>query len=131
LWLALAVSGRTGWADAGGSGVGTIAFWAFAFGVGFRGFASGHQTNGIASLIVLGLPVALYVLLRAGLDDVAALLPTAATYLPAARGISWPWAVGLTLLTLSAGYLIRRGLLRCESDLRAWYDANQGQKSAA
>jgi hypothetical protein len=129
LWVALAVSGRIVWWDALAAAVGALAVWAFAFAVGFYGFTSGHQTNGIASLLTLGLPMVLYGLWQAGLPGLASLVPTAAAFVPLKTGVTWPWAAGFGLTSAAAATIAWRSLVRCEAALRAWYDANQGRKS--
>ena len=129
LVFALAWSGRVPVADALAAVVGAVAFWAFAFALGFRGFSTGHQTNGVASLLTLGMPMLLWLLLRAGLNDLAAFVPTAAVYLPTAAGVSWTWLAGVVVMAGVAAYFLRRGVVGCETDLRRWYDANQGTRS--
>jgi hypothetical protein len=129
LWAALAYSGRIAWWDAVAAAVGAGVLWAFAFAVGYRGFATGHQTNGIASVLTLGLPLLLYALWRVGLEGVASFVPTAAAFVPLKTGVTWAWAGGLVLTAAATGWLLRQGVGRCERDLRAWYDANQGAKA--
>jgi hypothetical protein len=129
LWVALAVSGRVAWWDALAAAAGGLALWAFSFALGFRGFATGHQTNGMASLLTLGLPLLLYGLWQAGWHGVASLVPTAAAFVPLKTGVTWAWAAGLALTAGSAAWITRRTLVRCDADLRVWYDANQGRKS--
>ena len=127
LWTALAVSGRVAWYEAVAAAIGGVALWGFSFAVGFRAFCSGNQASGIASLLTLGLPLVLFALLRAGQDDVAGFVPTAACYLPLKNGLTFTWAAGLLLTILVTIHLTRRGLARCDAELRAWYDANQGR----
>ncbi len=129
LWLALAISGRAAWYEALAAAVGGAALWAFSFAVGFRAFCTGNQASGVASMLTLGLPILLFALLRTGLMTGAGFVPTAACYLPFSTGLTLSWAVGLILMTLAAIYLSRQGLARCDPELRAWYDANQGQKA--
>jgi hypothetical protein len=129
LWVAMAVSGRVMWWDSVAAAAGAFVLWGLAFAVGYRGFATGNQTNGVASLFTLGLPLALVGLWRLGLYDLAALVPTAAAFVPMKLGVTWGWLVGFTLTAAFTAWLLRTGLNRCETDLRAWYDANQGKKS--
>lgn len=129
LWAALAVSGRVTWVQAGAAAVGGAAVWVFAFAVGFRAFCTGNQASGVASLLTLGMPLVLVALLRAGWETAAAFVPTAAAYLPLRDGLSLSWLAGLVLVAGASAALARRGLDRCDAELRAWYDANQGRKS--
>jgi hypothetical protein len=108
---------------------GGAVLWAFSFAVGFRAFAAGNQSNGVASLVTLGLPLLLFGLLKAKLDAAAALVPTGLCYLPLRDGLTGTWAAGFVLTALATTVLARRGLSRCEADLRRWYDRNQGKKS--
>ena len=128
LWLAMGLSGYSTWAGALASAIGGLSLWAFCFAVGFRAFATGNQTSGLASVITLGFPLLLYGLLRFGLGAWAGLLPTGLCHLPAMGAWNWTWPLGLAL-TLGIAYrLTRSGLRNCDRDLRAWYDANQGTR---
>lgn len=129
LWIALAVSGRIAWWDALAAGVGGLVLWAFAFAVGFRGFATGHQTNGIASLLTLGLPMVLYGLWQAGWHTAAAFVPTAVTFIPLKTGVTFAWAAGLFVTGGIALVMIWQGVRNCDANLRRWYDTHQGQRS--
>lgn len=130
LACALGLAGRIAWWDILAALLGALVFWALAFAIGFRGFASGNQTNGIASLITLGLPMALVGLWRVGQFELASLLPTAAIFVPLKTGSTLAWAIGILGTGVVAILLLRQGLTRCDQDLRAWYDANQGRKTA-
>jgi hypothetical protein len=129
LWLALAISGRVAWYEVTAAAIGGLMLWAFSFAVGFRAFSTGNQASGVASLLTLGLPLLLFVLLRTGLDTLAGFVPTAVCYLPLKTGLTWSWAAGLALTSVATVCLTRQGLARCETELRAWYDANQGRKT--
>jgi hypothetical protein len=129
LWLALGVSGRNGWPEVLAAAAGGALLWAFSFAVGFRAFAAGNQSNGVASLVTLGLPLALFGLVRADLGALAGLVPTGLCYLPLRDGVTAAWAVGFVLTGATTAVLARRGLNGCEADLRRWYDRNQGKKS--
>ncbi|MEO2091319.1 MAG: hypothetical protein ABGY75_17810, partial [Gemmataceae bacterium] len=129
LWAALAISGRVMWwealAAAGGAGV----LWAVGFAVGFRSFATGYQTSGLASLFTLGLPLLLFGLLKAGWTTAAGLVPAGLCHLPVSSGVNWGWVAGMVGWLGVAAWLTRTGLANCDTDLRAWYDANQGKKA--
>ena len=129
LWVALAVSGRAAWYEVHAAAMGGLGLWAFSFAVGFRAFCTGNQANGVASLITLGLPFLLFALMRAGLEPVAAFVPTAACYLPLQTGVTLTWGAGFALMLAATVRLTDRGLMRCDAELRAWYDANQGRKT--
>jgi hypothetical protein len=129
LWLALAASGRSAWYEVLAAAVGGGLLWGFSFAVGFRAFCTGRQASGVASVMTLGLPLLLFVLLRAGLDVLAAFVPTAGCYLPLRDGLTWSWAAGVVLMAAATRWLTRKGLARCEPELRKWYDANQGRKT--
>jgi hypothetical protein len=130
MWVAMAVSGRTDWWGVAAAAVGSAAVWAFGFAFGFRSFSTGSQTNGLASLFTLGLPMALFAVVKFGLGEFAGLIPAGLTYAPLALGVNWSWWVGVLVLTAGTVWMSRTGLRNCETELRKWYDANQGKKSA-
>ena len=130
LWLALGVSGRNTWPEVLAAAIGGGMIWLLFFAVGFRLFAAAGQTNGVASALTLGLPMVLVGLVRGGWDGAVPFVPPGLCYAPTGLGLSWACAaaaVGTAGLTI---WLTRRGLVRCDADLRRWYDANQGKKSA-
>jgi hypothetical protein len=129
LWVSLAVSGRVLWTDALGAALGGLLLWGFSFAAGFRAFSSGRATNGLASVLTLGLPLLLVLLVRAGLESIAAFVPTAACYLPLRTGMTETWAAGFAVMLAATIWLTDRGLSRCDRELRSWYDVNQGRKT--
>jgi len=131
LWLALGISGRATWPGAIGAMLGGCVLWAISFAIGFRAFATGNQTSGLASIFTLGLPLLLVALYRANLTAYAGLVPAGLCHLPVTVGLNASWFVGLVVTSASAIWLTRTGLRCCDADLRCWYDANQGQKAAA
>lgn len=131
LWVAMGVSGRSSWECVTAAAVGGVAFWAFGFAVGFRAFATGNQTSGLSSVLVLGLPLVVWGLLRAGQPQLAGLIPTGLSYLPVSGHLGWGWAVGLVGTLGLTGWLTVQGLAKCDPDLRKWYDANQGRRAEA
>lgn len=129
LWVALVVGNRIAWYEGLAAAAGGAVLWMFYFSVGFRAFCTGRQASGVASLLTLGLPVVLAALLKLGFTELAGLVPVGACYLPAAGGVTVGWAAGLVVMGAATVWLTRRGLLRCDAELRAWYDANQGRKT--
>ena len=129
LWLALGLSGRTSWPEVIAAAAGGGLLWLFSFAVGFRAFATGNQSNGTASVLTIGLPLALFGLLKAGYPAAAAFVPTGLSYTPVGVGLTWAWPASALLWAGVTACLARRGLARCDSDLRRWLDANQGRKS--
>jgi hypothetical protein len=126
LWIALAVGGRISIPAALAATAGGFVLWAFGFAVGFRAFSTGHQTSGLSSLIVLGMPLLLLGLMRAGAVDLAAMLPVGLCHVPASAGLHAGWFAGMFITSLGTGWLIHSGLKFADRDLRKWYDANQG-----
>ncbi len=129
LTIAMVGSGRIQPWDGLAALAGALLLWALAFAVGFRGFASGHQTNGIASLFTLGLPLALIGLWQTGYSELASLLPPAMVFVPLKTGLTLINGFGFLLTSGVVILLLRKGLARCDRDLRAWFDSHQGQKS--
>lgn len=131
LWVAMGVGGRASWECVVAAAVGGVAFWAFGFAVGFRAFASGNQTSGLSSVVILGLPLLVWGLLKANQPDLAGLIPTGLSYLPVSGHLGWGWAVGLVGTLSVTAWLTAQGLAKCDPDLRRWYDANQGRRAEA
>lgn len=129
LWGALAISGYATPLQAIAALIGGLALWAFSFAIGFRLFATGNQSNGLASFITLGFPLAVMGLYMAQQPQLAALVPTGLCHVPVTNGIGWRWFVGMLMTVSLTIWLARNGLRNCDADLRKWYDANQGRKS--
>lgn len=129
LWIACAINGRISVMDAIAAAFGSLLLWAFAFAVGFRGFATGHQTNGIASLITLGCPMILYAFWTTQQPMLVALVPTSVAFLPMKTGITLEWLAAFAFTGLITTHLLTRGFARCDGDLRKWFDAHQGLRA--
>src|SRR5262245_4228958 len=130
LWGALWTSGRADATQVLASFAAAVVLWWFSFAVGFAAFSRGAQANGLGSLLTLGLPLLTFAALRSGCPELAALLPPGAVYLPLVSAPDWSWLPGPALTALFTLGLARRSLPRCHIDLRAWYDRNQGKKTA-
>ena len=130
LWLALGVSGRVPWAGVCGAGAGAAVLWCFSFAVGFRLFASGKQTGGLASLLVLGVPALLVAAFQFGVPALGALSPPGLTFLPLKTGPDFVWCVAMAAFGGATLMLSRRALASCVGNLREWTSANHGLKAA-
>jgi len=126
LWIALALGGRIPVSAALAATAGGFILWAFGFAVGFRAFSTGHQTSGTSSLVVFGLPLMLFGLIRAGHTELAGLLPVGLCHIPASVGVNAGWFAGMLLTSGFTAWLIHAGLKHADRDLRKWYNANQG-----
>ena len=129
LWAALAISGINTWGESIAALVGALSLWAFSFAVGFRAFARGNQSNGIASIITIGFPMIVFLCRRLDHGEWANFIPTGLSFTPLRDGVTWEWVIGLSLTLGYSAWLLRRGLARCDADLRMWFDRNQGTKS--
>jgi hypothetical protein len=129
LWLALAYSGQIPIGNVLASALGGCAVWAFSFAVGFRGFSTGQQTSGMASMLTLGFPLLLALLFKLGYADLGNFIPVGLVYMPLKFSSALLWAIGFICLVGATIYLTRRGLAQCDEELRNWYDRNQGNKS--
>lgn len=127
LTYVLPLAGQASFTQALAATVGIITLWAFSFALGFRTFSTGYQASGIASLMTLGLPFLLVLMLRQGMNSLAAFLPPALPYLPLAVGITWPWVVSVIILATLTLWLTAQSNAHADSELRRWYDANQGR----
>src|SRR5262249_14731491 len=66
LWLAGAVAGKIGPAQAGAALAAGVVLWGLYFTLGFRAFSRGLQANGLGLLLTVGLPLAAYGCYQAG-----------------------------------------------------------------
>ncbi|MCI0379253.1 MAG: hypothetical protein L0215_16715 [Gemmataceae bacterium] len=103
--------------------------WAFYFALGFRAFARGMHANLLGLALSIGIPLATVHLCQHGLDDWAALLPPGGVFLAVTRDYSLALFLGSVLAGFATLWLVRRGLTRCESELRRWYSENHGLKA--
>jgi hypothetical protein len=131
LWLSLLISGRCDLLQFLATLAGAAILWALCFAVGFRSFARGQQTNGIASLMTLGIPMIVVMCHRLGYPEFAASLPHGWCDSPMRTGLSWPWFVSVSLGLLLTIWLIRSQMRDCVRDLQSWYDQNHGQITSA
>ena len=74
-WAALGISGRCEWSAIIASMAGGLLLWSLSFAVGFRAFASGTQTSGLATMMTLGLPLILIATFRINQPVVGQLPP--------------------------------------------------------
>jgi hypothetical protein len=130
LWLSLGISGRNSWPDVLAVASGAVLLWALLFAVGFQSFAKGRQTNGVATLMTIGLPVLLVVMFRMGYGEWAGVIPTGWCYVPLRSGIDVPWLVGMMCGGILTAGLLRRGIVDCKRNLQTWYDRHHGQLQA-
>lgn len=128
LWGAAVFAGQVSLAQAALAVAAGVLLWALYFVLGFRGFARGRQTNGLGVLLTLGLPLAAFVLHRLGQPALAALLPPGLVYSAVTTPPSAAWLVAPVLIAGLALVIGRRALVRCDRDLRDWYDRCHGQK---
>src|SRR5262249_11654491 len=113
----------------GAAGVGAgVLLWAFSFALGFRAFSRGVHANGLGSLLTLGVPALAAVLLVARVPVLPALLPPGTVYLALTRPPSLAWVVGPLVVGAVTLAVARSSRSRCETELGAWYDKNQGIK---
>jgi hypothetical protein len=128
LWVAAALAGRSSLSQLATALATAILLWALDFALGFRAFSRGMQANALGLLLTLGLPAAAYALTRLAGPLAGSLSPPGLVY-SASAGVLSPVSVvspaivaGLTLV------VARRSLRDCDSQLRRWYDQNQGRK---
>jgi hypothetical protein len=129
LWLALAYSGRCGWADTIAVICGGAILWMFSFAFGFRCFTRGNHNNGSASLLTLGSPLVLFLLVKMDWRLPAQFLPTAMVDQPVRFGVSVHSFLAITLWLVVTVWLWVQGSRLGDRELRQWYDANSGRKS--
>lgn len=128
LWLALGLAGRASWLQVAAGVSAGVLLWGFSFALGFRAFSRGVHANGLGSLLTLGIPAITAVLLLARVPILPALFPPGAVYLALTRPPSLAWVVGPVLVAGVTLAIARTARSRCETELRAWYDKNQGIK---
>jgi hypothetical protein len=128
LWGAAALEGRLGPLEALAAVAAGVLLWALYFALGFRAFARGTEAGGLGLALTVGLPLAAWGLARAGWPTAAALLPPGAVYAAGAAPASPALVLGLVFVGTLTLLLARRALVRCDAELRAWYDRNHGHK---
>jgi hypothetical protein len=105
-----------------------VVLWGLYFVLGFRAFARGMQANALGMLLTVGLPVLAMVLYRGGVPALAALVPPGSVYQPVASLAALSWLPGPALAGALTLVLARTALVRCEDNLRRWYDLHHGQR---
>jgi hypothetical protein len=75
--------------------------------------------------LTLGLPLATFLAARAGWTLVTGLFPPGSVYLSGREPAGWLWLLGPALSAVTTLCLARWSLVRCEEQLRRWYNLNQ------
>jgi hypothetical protein len=131
LVLAMLVSGRVSATQAAAAAAAATLLWSFAFTVGFATFSSGRQANGLGTFLTLGMPLLAVGLVQTGVPALATLVPPGTLYTMLTTTPTLGWLPGPMLVGLISLWAARRALGRCEIQLRAWYDRNQGLQPQA
>lgn len=128
LWMAALIAGRMTLASLGLVAASGVLLWSLYFMVGFRAFAGGYQSSGLASLMVIGLPTATWLLVRTGWPAVASILPPGSVYLSQMPN----WSAGLIIMPVVVGLIVlarsKSAIEECDASLRTWYDRNHGAR---
>jgi hypothetical protein len=128
LWLAAVVAGRAAPLQALAALSAGVILWGLWFALGFRAFGRGRQANGLGSFLTIGLPLAVFGLVQVGWPAIAAVLPPGAVFTALAGEPSLAWLPGPLLAGGLALGVTRSAIMRCDADLRRWYDQNTGRK---
>ena len=103
-----------------------VILWGLYFAIGFWAFAKGMQASLLGLGLTLGLPLATFLLARAGLTFLTGLTPPGSIYLTTRAAFTCGWMLGPTLAGALTLLLARWSLARCERQLRRWYDLHNG-----
>jgi hypothetical protein len=128
LWAAAVVAGRIGLAQALVALAAGVVLWGLYFSLGFRAFARGVQANARGLILTLGLPGLAYLAYRAGWPTLAALAPPGSIYHPTTPQAAASWLPGPLLGAAVALGFARWSFLRCDRELRDWYDRHHGRR---
>ncbi|VTS00717.1 hypothetical protein [Tuwongella immobilis] len=112
-----------------GCAAAAVIMWCFSFVIGFRSFGNGSQANGLGSVLTLGCPILIAGFMQAELPLLAGLVPHGGIYLALVHPADFTWAIGTLIVGGLTLWLARSSIRRCDSDLRSWYDQNQGQQT--
>jgi hypothetical protein len=108
-----------------------VILWGFSFALGFRAFASGRQANRLGIGLTVLLPLVTVLLAQTEFRTVAILLPPGSVYFAATPSANQWWLIGPLAVAVFTLWLAHRSLLRCEADLRRWYDHSHGASVTA
>jgi hypothetical protein len=128
LWLAAWLAGKATLTQVAAALAAGVVLWGLYFALGFRAFSKGRQANTLGLALTLLLPLATWLVMRAGWPDVATLLPPGSVYAATTNGPSLLWALGPLSYGLFALALAQWSQRRCEEQLRGWYSAHHGAK---
>ena len=131
LWLASACADRITWLQAAAGISAGVILWGLYFALGFRAFASGRQANLLGITLTVMLPLTTMLVAHTDWRMLAVFLPPGSVYYGATATASLWWLTGPLSAAVFTLWLARRSLLRCESDLRQWYDRNHGASATA
>jgi hypothetical protein len=126
LWAAGAIAGQVAFEQIIAALAAAVVLWGLYFALGFRAFARGMQANTLGLLLTVGLPLLALLLYQADLAGLAALVPPGSVFQPTSAAHPWSWLPGPLLGGATALLLTRLALIRCEEELRRWYDMHHG-----
>jgi hypothetical protein len=129
LWAAGAISGRMTMTSLLAAAASATILWGCYFALGFRAFSRGVHANGLGLRLTVGLPLLAHLFYQFNWTAAAALVPPGGVYASAAGSDGAAWALGSAFAAFLALILARQSQARCERELRAWYDRNQGSKA--
>ncbi len=130
MWLASAFAQQITWVQAlAGLSAGVI-LWGFYFALGFRAFAHGSQANHLGLVLTLLLPLVTGLLAYSDWRALAVLLPPGSVYYGSTGSPNLWWLLGPVSAGALTLLLAQQALVRCDGDLRGWYERNCGMRGA-
>jgi len=128
LWLAGAVAGKITFAQMAVALASGVVLWGLYFTLGFRAFSRGILANRLGLLLTLGLPLLTFILYKSNWPFLANAIPPGSVYAPVAGSPPIHWLAGPLIGGAIMLVLARFALVRCDAELRLWYDRNHGMK---
>jgi hypothetical protein len=128
LWAAAVAAGQIGLAQALVALAAGVVMWGLYFSLGFRAFARGVQANARGLMLTLGLPCLAYLAYQCGWPSLGALAPPGSVFQATVVPPSASWLPGPLLGAAAALGLARLSFLRCDGELRGWYDRHHGRR---
>jgi hypothetical protein len=130
LWIAALGGGKMSALQVSAALATAVMLWSLYFALGFRAFSTGMHANGLGLFLTVGIPLLGVASWTISATLLSGLIPATSLLMSSVARPSEMkfWVAGPVIMGLLTLFVARRALLRCDGELRRWYDLHHGRK---